>query len=357
MNCPEARELLSALLDEALDARERGEVQAHLDSCPDCRRELDGLRSTVALLSRVEHPRAPVGFVDRILAEARPVPWYRRVGRLIFVPLSIKLPIEAGAMVVIALLGVYLLQSTPELKDAARLEPPSASSRADVPPAAPPVPAPAPAVPAVPSRERDARAGTTEPEKATPAPPSQDRLAPAERRKEAKKDGLQQAAPSAAPPATERESANLARPSQDRLSETREEAKKEGRSALSKTMDSREGSADRADADRKGALGAAPAAPSILSAKQQVAPPMVSGVLTVKDRQQAERALADLISRANARETGRRQDGSATIVDLLVPQAGYAAFVQELASLGSVKVEGQPADVPPLVRLSIRITE
>jgi hypothetical protein len=348
MNCHETRDLLSALLDETLAARERSEIQAHLDGCPDCRRELDGLRSTVSLLSRVEHPRAPVGFVDKVMAEVRPVPWYRRLARMVFLPLSLKLPLEAGAMLVIALLGVYLLQRTPELRDAARSDLPAASSRVEAPPAAsPPTPAPAPAP--YPLRERDARQNTG----VAPAPgggreaaevsrPSRDALAPAEVTQEAKKEALQQSARSAAPPAaSEAEKPEAAPP----------------RPAPSKTLDTREGSLGRADGDKQKAPGGAPAAPSILSAKQQVAPPMLSGLLTVKDRQQAERALSDLIAKTGARETGRRQEGSATVVDLVVPQAGYAAFFRELAGLGSFKIDGESTEVPPLVRLSIRISE
>src|SRR5262249_46335176 len=123
MTCDETRELLSALLDEALDAGARARVEAHLVGCPDCRRELDGLRATTGLLARVERVRAPVGFVDRVMTQVRPVPWYRRLGRALFFPLSIKLPLEAGAMAMVAVLGGYLLQTTPELKGAARRDP------------------------------------------------------------------------------------------------------------------------------------------------------------------------------------------------------------------------------------------
>jgi len=344
MNCHDTRELLSALLDEALDAPERSEIQAHLDGCPDCRRELDRLRSTVSLLSRVEHPRAPVGFVDKVMARARPLPWHRRLGRMLFLPLALKLPLEAGAMLVIALLGVYLLQGTPEMRDAVRPDLPAASSRIDAPPAAT-QPAPAPATP----RERDARqnTGTAAPpvgaRKAAEGPrPSQDGSGVAELRQEAKKEALPQAARSPAPPpASEAEKPEAA----------------PARPALSKTLDTREGSLGRSDGDKQKAPGAAPAGPSIFSAKQQVGPPLISGLLTVKDRQQAERALSDLISRTGGRETGRRQESGATVVDVVVPQSSYAAFVQELARLGSFKTEGEPAQEPPQVRLSIRISE
>ena len=338
MTCRDTRELLSALLDEALDARERARVQGHLEGCADCRRELDGLRSAVSLLSRAERARAPVGFVDKVMAGVHPLPWYRRLGRMVFLPLSVKLPIEAGAMVMIALLGVYLLQSTSELKDAARPDLPAVASRAE-PPAAPPAP---PALAPAPFRERDAKPKSEAPPaaggdrgRANMARPLEEAQAPSEARQEAK-GVLRQSAPPASEP-------------------TKPEAPSPGPS-VSKTLDSREGSADRADAARKSAAGAAPAASSVMSAKQQLAPPAVSGVLTVKDRQQAERALADLISRMGVRETGWRQDGGATVVDVLVPQADYAAFTKELGELGSLRIEGQAAEVPVLIVMSIRIS-
>jgi Putative zinc-finger len=341
MTCHDTRERLSALLDEALGARERADVEAHLEGCADCRRELDGLRSTMSLLSRVERARAPVGFVDKVIAGVHPVPWYRRLGRMVFLPLSVKLPIEAGAMVVVALLGVYLLQSTPEIKHAARPDLPGVTSRPEAPPAPPTL---APSAPApTPSRERDAKlkrgappASRGDRERANMARPSEEAQAPPEARQEAKEVPRE-----SAPPTSEPAKAEAPSP----------------RSSMPRTLDSREGSADRADAVRKSVPSVAAPAPSIRSAKQFVAPPVVSGVLTVKDRQEAERALADLISRTGVRETGRRQDGSASVVDVLVPQANYADFTRELAGLGSFRIEGQPAEVPPLIRLSIRISE
>src|SRR5262249_30322657 len=142
MTCDETKGLLSALLDEALDAGERARVEAHLVGCPDCRRELDGLRATTGLLARVERARAPVGFVDRVMTQVRPVPWYRRLGRALFFPLSIKLPLEAGALAMVAVLGVYRRQTTPELKDAGRHDAPSASSPPPIERSAPSAPSP-----------------------------------------------------------------------------------------------------------------------------------------------------------------------------------------------------------------------
>jgi hypothetical protein len=134
------------------------------------------------------------------------------------------------------------------------------------------------------------------------------------------------------------------------------------RSPAPRVLDSRESSRDRFEEERKSAQGAMPAAPSapappsVMSARQLTAP-MVSGALTVKDRPQAERDLANLISRTGAREIARRQDGNATIVDVVVPQAGYADFLRELGGLGALRLDGQPDVTAALVRLGVRISE
>ena len=129
------------------------------------------------------------------------------------------------------------------------------------------------------------------------------------------------------------------------------------RSEMSRSTEALERLPKRADADKKGALGAAPAAPLFLSAKQRMAAPVVSGVLTVTDRQRAEQSLAELIRKTGAREIARREENGAAVVEVAVPQPEYAAFTRELAALGSLRLEGQPTEIPPLVRLSVRISE
>ncbi len=84
MNCADSRDSFSAYLDDALLPGERSGIEAHLAGCGECRRELERFRQTLALLHRVERPRAPVGFVDRVLAAASPVPWYGRALRGLF---------------------------------------------------------------------------------------------------------------------------------------------------------------------------------------------------------------------------------------------------------------------------------
>jgi len=339
VTCHETRERLSGLLEEALDASERAEVGAHLDACPDCRRELDQLRATVSLLSRVERPRAPVGFVDRVMAAAHPVPWHRKLGRRLFLPLGIKLPVQAAAMLVIAVLGVYLLQRTPELRDAVRVERETPVFRSEPLGTTPAVPTPPPS-----PSQKDLKAGKADSGKLSEPTPRASRKSEntvgderrldlpqssppltqeskQEPRKEADTDRLQKPAAPAAPPAESR----------------------------AKSRDAAEG--------QSGLLAPEPPA---MAAKRRSATSSVLGRLNVKSRPAAEQGLADLLARLGGTETGRRQELGATVVEVLVPEARYADFVRGLTTLGAWTPEGQPAALPtdpPQIRLSIRIAE
>jgi len=337
MNCHETRDRLSDLLDEALAAPERAEIGAHLDGCPDCRRELERLRATVSLLARIERPRAPVGFVDRVTAAASPVPWYRRLGRRLFVPLSIKLPAQAAAMLVIAVLGVYLLQRTPELRDAARPEVQSPPFRSEpsvttpTEPAAPPAPA-----------QKDSKAG--KPDSgivAEPAPRA------AREREGAARDGSRHDAPKSSPPSTQELKQDIKKKEAD--SEAAPAPASPPAELRGRTPDAAEGQSG----------GLAPAPPG-MAAKRQPAASSALGRLNVKSRPAAEQGLADLLARLGGSETGRRQELGATVVEVLVPVARYADFLSGLTTLGAFAPEGQPVALPtdpPKFRLSIRITE
>ncbi len=339
MNCHETRERLSGLLDLALAAAERAQVGAHLDGCPDCRRELDRLRATVSLLSRVERPRAPVGFVDRVTARARPVPWYQRLGRRLFLPLNIKLPVQAAAMLVIAGLGVYLLQRTPELRDAARPELLSPAPQSEPSGTTPAAPTPPPAAPPAQS-QKDLKAGKVDLGSVSDPTPRAARETEKTLRDERRLD-----APQSSPPSTE---------------EFRQGLKKEAASSApapaAPPAESRAKSKDAAE----GQSGALAPSPPAMSAKRQSAMSSVLGRLNVKNRPAAEQGLADLLARLGGSETGRRQELGATVVEVLVPEARYADFVGGLATLGAWTPEGQPAALPtdpPQILLSIRITE
>ena len=139
MTCEEARELFSARVDEALASADAARLDAHLAECAECRVALARFERTVSLVRGIPPAHAPAGFVDRVLEKAHPVSWPRRVARRLFVPMRIKLPMEAAALVLVAGLAVMTFRQSPEMQ---RLESPVPARReAPTPPAMPTPPA------------------------------------------------------------------------------------------------------------------------------------------------------------------------------------------------------------------------
>lgn len=124
MTHDEARELFTARIDDALDADARARLDVHLGGCADCRRELDRLERTVALLRRARPVHAPAGFADRVIAAAPPVR-RRRLARVFLHPLRVKLPLQAAALLVVAVTVGVLYRDQPELQDAVHQPAPS----------------------------------------------------------------------------------------------------------------------------------------------------------------------------------------------------------------------------------------
>ena len=350
MTCHDAREWLGALVDDAIDPVRRVDVETHLLACAECRLELEGLRATVGLVRRVEPARAPVGFVDRVMERARPAPWYRRVTAWLFLPLSIKLPAEAAAVVVIAGLAMLLIDRTPELRDAARVErpaPPPISHSPSQPLRTPPeikirerpgeqIAAPPPA-----SRAEEGRVATSE--KALPAPggASSEQGAPAP-------------VPAAPPePAPGPAAAQPPRPpAAAQQPQSAVPASPPRPPAAAESFDEKR---ERSQMERK---LSAPSAGRVagLSAR----PADVTGRLEVRDRSVAVAALPDLLSKVGGSETARRQDGSDIVIEVLIPEVRYDDFVRNLEALGAWSAPGLRQRVmldAPYLRIPIRIAE
>ncbi len=333
MTCHDARERLSDLLDGALNPGERPLLERHLEGCMDCRRELERLRATVSLLQRVEPARAPLDFVDRVMATTHTVPWYRRLAAWIFLPLSIKLPAQAAAMALIAVLAVFLLQRQPDLRDAARPEIYTPPPRAEAPATKPDQPA----LERAREAESTMRAGRRADRSASrPSAAQENKQEPSN---EASADRLEKAAPPDSQPVP---APQVAAPAAQAPAPPPDESRTKSREA--------------AEGPPR-VLGPAPPAGS---AKRQSGVSALFGRLNVKNRPEAEQGLGDLLARLGGSETARRQEPGATVVEVLVPEARYAEFVRGLAALGAWSPEGQPTAVPtdpPLVRVNIRISE
>jgi hypothetical protein len=371
MTCDGARELLSALLDDALASGERAALDAHLGSCASCRRERDRLAATVAVLGRLPRPRAPDGFVDRVMASAHPRPWSRRLLAWLFVPLAIKLPVEVAALVLVGVAALWVHERT----DLARVAPESPAVQER------PVPAPAPTVPSGPEAPpaahppasapvpetrvggevgstvalafREERVSASAPVAAERAGPPAAAPAPAERERAVVDARAKAAGATTEPPGTARVAETLA--SRDAgaapgAGSGPAAPSATGPEAVGPTPGRQEaGLAKRAHPSARGALEA-----------RAVRPPDVAGRLVVPARGPAEQALEVLVARLGATRLARRLDeapGAPVVIDLVVAREAYAALAGGLADLGRWTPERAPATLPAAVHVQVTLTE
>ncbi len=378
MTCHDARERLSAYLDDALAPDERRDVAAHLGGCAECRRELAGLEHTVALLHRIQSVHAPVGFVDRVLEAAEPRPWYRRVGAAMFLPFSVKAPAGATALLMVALLAVHVFQGTPALQQSARRLEPAREQPAAPPPAAvqpslvrePPVDEPRPERKAretasdaeqerlkdVRRRDSDARpAGAPSPYVPPPAastmPQAPASAAPTPATPAPPPAGSPPAA--SAPPVVSAPSVTSA----PRTAEPRPAPAPAAPPAPAPAPGAKaEMPAESRQGDSRGqSLDAARSGPSPRLAAKRAAPADVVARIAVRDREAAEAELATLLGRVGGRETGRRQEEQTTVIEAIVPQSRYPEFTQGLGALGTWRLEADRPDLPSDVRVILRL--
>ena len=77
--------------------------------------------------------------------------------------------------------------------------------------------------------------------------------------------------------------------------------------------------------------------------------------VSVKDRDAAERDLAELIARVGGRVAERRSEAEVTVVEALIPQPRYGEFAESVARIGAWRVEAERGDLPAQVRVILRL--
>ena len=105
MNCDETRPLLEAYLDDELDLVHSLAIEQHVESCADCSRRRDELKSLHDLLrAKLPRPAAPPELRDRVRSALR-----RESGKVVAFP---NQWLAAAAVVAAALALLFLLKDT-----------------------------------------------------------------------------------------------------------------------------------------------------------------------------------------------------------------------------------------------------
>jgi len=395
VTCEQARDLFSARADDALSPAEAAELAGHLATCAECHREWARFERTVALVRGIEPAHAPVGFVDRVLA-ARPRPWWSRLGRGLFVPWPVKLPLEAGAVVLVAGLAIMIFQRSPELQQSARAPqaPPVVTTA--------PVESPAKAAPEPPpetARERQpSEASAPEARPATTAESRPDstetvrgmtgqaRLFTPERADQSREPSSTadaRAKRAAAPPAALRkESAPAGRPGvEDKTAAVTSQPAVTSPPAVTPPPAAAPPAAPSAAAQRPAEpppppaaaapkIAGAPApearaldrarANALANAQGFIPAPSLEARLAVGDRAAAEASVRDLVTRTGGQVLSSSRDGDAAVLGIVVPADRWDEVRRGLETLGTLrvpseKVEGQTRDSAGRLSITLRL--
>lgn len=357
MTCGEMESLLAGLIDGALSDEERNRVEAHLRSCETCRKALADLKNADRLVKRMEEVEPPPWLKTRVMArvleeareEARAKPG---ILRMLFYPLHVKVPIQALATVLIAVVAWNVYKTgEPEFRQVA---PPPAAVQDTQKTQVPAAPAQAPAA----ATAQDDRPALRE-KKAFAPPP-----APLEDRMERKADDVREM-PKAdnTAPGRASEAARFApgpQKDEEALKGSGAESRREPDRAMpmpaveqkQKALKAPVGSVAKESAKRE---AAAPASPALSAA----APPRSGLEMTLRvpdPATAADRAQA-ILGQLHAQGVERQTRGSLVILTATLKPENLEALREKLKSLGPIR-EGTPAGplpgAPVTIRLEIR---
>jgi tol-pal system protein YbgF len=139
MTCTEARAAFSDLYESAATGASLAALKQHLKVCPACRAEWSAFQGAMQAVTALGGAEPSPGFAARVRQRVEEPPWGQRVIRSLFVPLHVKVPIQAVALVLLAFAGLLLYQRSPELRR--EVEPqqalPPVAREAPTPPAPP----------------------------------------------------------------------------------------------------------------------------------------------------------------------------------------------------------------------------
>src|SRR3990170_1930733 len=123
MTCNEIENRLPAYLEDLLSPEERKSIAGHLTSCPRCSRAFADLKKTELLVHGLGEVEPPPFFEQRIMSRVREEAGQKQgILRRLFYPLHIKVPIQALATLLVAVLAFHVYQTgEPETKQMAPL--------------------------------------------------------------------------------------------------------------------------------------------------------------------------------------------------------------------------------------------
>ncbi len=385
MRCSDIENRLPAYMEDLLSTEERKIITGHLASCPRCSRAFADLKKAQQLVRDLKEVEPPPFFEQRIMSRVREEAGRKRgILRRLFYPLHIKVPIQALATLLVAVIAIHVYQAgEPEMKSIAplpiHLTEPGKGRVADEPPNAfmsPSAPTPAKRVPA---------GGGDLPEKSQQrfAAPPPENGRKEEKRADSRAPMREERAPAAKPAdplmavrELEEKSADLRAPIREARPSAAKPAapvmavrEKEVRPVVADASDSQQGKAEKPDADkafqtllpeqkrREKMNDSGAAARESTTMTSAPSPSRMAGTATIKkrsvidltiqvrDTDVAIREIEARLGQVNARIIERQLRKGSEFLKAEIAAPNVASLLDLLGAIGRVNLETSPLAV------------
>lgn len=112
MKCEEIKNLISHYLEDDLDSVVKQELDAHFSSCNSCASELRQMRQMLSGLKELPEAEPPLNFLQLVRQRLDKPPFLEELLKRIFVPVYIKIPLEAIAVTATVVIVMVLVHKT-----------------------------------------------------------------------------------------------------------------------------------------------------------------------------------------------------------------------------------------------------
>ncbi len=112
MNCEQVRARLSEYLEKLLDHEIHEAVESHLSSCSRCQGEAESLAKGIRSVADLPSVEPPLGFSQKVMAHIREEAERPRLWHRLFMPIGVKIPIHATALLLVGGFAVYIYQTS-----------------------------------------------------------------------------------------------------------------------------------------------------------------------------------------------------------------------------------------------------
>jgi hypothetical protein len=112
MECKEVQKRLSAYIEKLVPPKQKALIDAHLKGCKKCKRALADLKKTVNYVQKLEEVEPPAWLTQKVMARVRSEAEAKKgIWQRLFFPFHIKIPLEAVALILVAVGTIYIFKS------------------------------------------------------------------------------------------------------------------------------------------------------------------------------------------------------------------------------------------------------